>query len=1194
MRRQTLGITVAFFALLSLFINIGAGNPAADLDWTVTRSIQVEEASWPMAGANPERTSWTSEEVRGELKPLWYKPFEPYISQKVQIIAAYNTLYIATAKGLYALDAGSGAQRWVYPTALPLGHSPTIQDGIAYVGGFDHKLHAIDAFTGHGLWTFEAEAGFQTNPLVVAGKVYVGNRDGFFYAIHAHGVQRGQLAWKYPTQGPILFSAAYKGGVVYFASQDSHAYALNAQTGALVWKSAKLPGAGFHSFWPVVYQERVIFAGSHNYRSSSQFSPPGKNPVREWDEVYPNRQSDPDGTPVGPLGEQPGPWAPGTLTLDTSQPNVTPNGQTTPITEYLESKPWRRTYFVLDRQSGQEVTYDFDRDGRPEYAPMLWFGTHSGNRYPPIVGGDGVLYQSNDYQSSPAIPWGHISGWQLDTPFISLPAPERNAADEPQGYVAGGNLIYWNRCCDRVGAAFDLSQADTGWTYFRFDLEQLLPGYNRRYYNPDEANFTAVYAAFGSPNGVYGFHADTNPPIPYQGKVYMHRSNAVLAFAPAAGVPQALELAPAVPAPPPGLTPLGPSGLKARLALEIQKMLSAGHLRPGYASHGHFDMPSQYQCGDDLVDYFHHPADTLITLLQAFPHLPPGLQPQVRAYLQNEFTAYPPHRFNHIGWQDGAAREAFDLPPELDAARASLPPQEGLLGFVWSSNPYNFYALWQYAAFLNDPQQAHQLFQEAQSSDTLMDSLTTVPDNAVLARMPLVHNAYIAGYLGYLGLERLAGQPESSPMRQELERLMQLRASQFSKDSAYATAVTREEGAYCRTLNVASNFMYLVPELASYLQEHALAKVQAALAEYEQIAPYWFVSFAAEGFGENALVPLYDTQALFLAKAWILEEPGTELEKYLDMPAFARGDLFYIQKLVAAIENYQSVEISIHIDEQEMQGSPFGLAPGVSIRKSFPGINGGPVLVSSTDGTSPIFSSQRAIFGSSFNSIAAYPADQLTTDYWFTSYDDLGMITYLVIGNPHATLTAEVDVYIGGIKRNTIPYAIAPGQRIFPRYGINGGPVHVVSTNGVDIFTSERTKFGPSFNEVMGYPGDQLSTDYWFTSYDDTSMITFLVIGNPHATLTAQVDVYIAGVKKNLTPYVIAPGQRVFPRYAIDQGPVQVISTNGVDIFTSERSKYLSSFNEILGLANDRLTTDYWFTAYDDVGMSTFLVIAAP
>jgi hypothetical protein len=218
----------------------------------------------------------------------------------------------------------------------------------------------------------------------------------------------------------------------------------------------------------------------------------------------------------------------------------------------------------------------------------------------------------------------------------------------------------------------------------------------------------------------------------------------------------------------------------------------------------------------------------------------------------------------------------------------------------------------------------------------------------------------------------------------------------------------------------------------------------------------------------------------------------------------------------------------------------------------------------------------------------------LATDYWFTSYDDVGMLTYLVIGNPNSSQTAEVDVYIAGVKKNTAPYQIAPGERIFERYGINAGPVHVVSTTGVNIFASERTKFGDTFNEVMGYPGDQVHTEFWFTSYDDTSMITYLVVGNPHPTNTALVDVYIGGVKKNATPYSIAPGQRTFQRYGVNSGPVRVVSTNGVDIFASERSKYLQSFNEILGIADNQLTTDYWFTSYDDVGMSTFLVIGTP
>jgi hypothetical protein len=57
--------------------------------------------------------------------------------------------------------------------------------------------------------------------------------------------------------------------------------------------------------------------------------------------------------------------------------------------------------------------------------------------------------------------------------------------------------------------------------------------------------------------------------------------------------------------------------------------------------------------------------------------------------------------------------------------------------------------------------------------------------------------------------------------------------------------------------------------------------------------------------------------------------------------------------------------------------------------------------------------------------------------------------------------------------------------------------VRMVSTNGVKIFTSERTVFGTSFNETMGYPANKLTTEYWFPFYDSTSMSTDIVVGTP-------------------------------------------------------------------------------------------------
>jgi outer membrane protein assembly factor BamB len=900
--------------LLCLVANAAAAYPIRDhttypehsADRSVTLPLStvadtiLAENSWPMAGANPERTSWTPEEIKGSLNPIWYKPFEPYISQRIQIIAADGILYVATANGLYALDANTGAERWVYPTELPLGHSPTIHNGVAYVGGFDHKLHAVNASTGEGLWTFSAGAGFQTNPLVVSGIVYAGNRDGAFYAVHAEGANAGQLAWKFETGGPVLYSAAYKDGVIFFASNDSHAYALNALTGQLVWKSEKLPGAGFASWWPVVYQNRVIFSGSNNYRLSSGPGPGALAKV-ELEDIYPNREQEPTGTLVGALGQAPGGWAPGTITVDASR-----------ILSYFAEKPWRRTVFVLDRFTGAER----------ETAPLLWTGNDgSVTRYPPVVGGDGVLYQQNNYLSDPAIPGGQISGWQPGNPHISIVTSDWGAIDEPHAASAGGNLVYWNLCCDRQAGAMDVTVPNTvfadryaqgirpptgpagpnrEWRYFTYDLLERIPGYNVRYYNPQD-NYVSPYANFDGPNGVYGFHSDVNAPIPYQGKIYMHRSNAIIAFgnttAPVVPLPTVVRRS----AEAATIPDLDVDLLKMRLEQEVQKILNAGHLRPGYVSHGHFDLRGQFQCGDDLVDYWHQPAETIYTLLLALPLLPADMQPSVRAYLNSEFAAYPPYEFNHVGWRDGASREIFDIPPEVAADFANYPSQPNAHGFAWKVNPFSFYVLWKYAEVFGN---ANMIFQAGKNK------LDPVPPDAVLLQTPHIHNAFIAGYLGYVELAKLAGQPVSNAITSELSRLLQLRTTHFTKDSAYGNVATIP-GVYCRTLSVSSNFMFMVPELAQHLRENALSKVQSAVDEYTRIAPYWFVTLASEGYAENPRTVLYDSQGLFMAKALILDESGEQLAKYLDVPAFPTGDVYYVQKLITAIHSQPTFTLDV-------------------------------------------------------------------------------------------------------------------------------------------------------------------------------------------------------------------------------------------------------------------------------------------
>jgi hypothetical protein len=149
-----------------------------------------------------------------------------------------------------------------------------------------------------------------------------------------------------------------------------------------------------------------------------------------------------------------------------------------------------------------------------------------------------------------------------------------------------------------------------------------------------------------------------------------------------------------------------------------------------------------------------------------------------------------------------------------------------------------------------------------------------------------------------------------------------------------------------------------------------------------------------------------------------------------------------------------------------------------------------------------IFASERSTYQGSFSEVMGYPTDQFTTEYWYTWYDNQGMKSWVLVGNPSSTQTAYVDIYIGGVKHGDTR-VIAPNGNITPQFSTSNGPVRVVSVTGegtptpIDIFSSERSLYGPSFNEMMGYPADQLTTEYWFTWYDSIYMNTDIYIAKP-------------------------------------------------------------------------------------------------
>jgi hypothetical protein len=200
--------------------------------------------------------------------------------------------------------------------------------------------------------------------------------------------------------------------------------------------------------------------------------------------------------------------------------------------------------------------------------------------------------------------------------------------------------------------------------------------------------------------------------------------------------------------------------------------------------------------------------------------------------------------------------------------------------------------MWKYAqAGLADPAT---VFQQAAGV------IGSPPPDRYLEAFPHVHNAYLAGYVGYVELARMAGQA-CAAQQAELNRLLELRAKNFRWDVQADTGNSPSDQ-YFYSLITAWNFMFLVPELTDYLRQHALPKVQEAVDRYTRMAPYWMAGHNEEVQHENGLTPLHQTHALFQAQARILKASRDDLAQFLDTPLVPAGDLYYLQNLIATLE----------------------------------------------------------------------------------------------------------------------------------------------------------------------------------------------------------------------------------------------------------------------------------------------------
>jgi outer membrane protein assembly factor BamB len=138
---------------------------------------------------------------------------------------------------------------------------PMISGANVYVGALDDKMYSYMVSNGLKIWESKTRNWVISTAAAEGSTAYFGSNDGNVYAVDSNG----RTVWKAPTQlavktQPEMGSMGGQ-GVVFVGGSDRNIYAIEKDSGHVVWKGPTAGAVGS----PLYYQNRVIVgSGDHN------------------------------------------------------------------------------------------------------------------------------------------------------------------------------------------------------------------------------------------------------------------------------------------------------------------------------------------------------------------------------------------------------------------------------------------------------------------------------------------------------------------------------------------------------------------------------------------------------------------------------------------------------------------------------------------------------------------------------------------------------------------------------------------------------------------------------------------------------------------------------------------------------------------------------------------------------------------
>jgi outer membrane protein assembly factor BamB len=190
---------------------------------TGTRTPTAEDARWFEAdlialSAEDGSERWRAERTEGY-------SFTSGPPESLPLATADGRVLLGAGGHLHAYDAGTGERDWSVD-ADPV--TPALSGDVLSTG-----LVGVDPTDGSVLWRFRAGDGVHASPAVVGNTVYAGSDDSHLYALAAN---TGGIEWTVATDGMVRGSPAVGEDAVYTGTLSGSLYAVDREDGTERWR----------------------------------------------------------------------------------------------------------------------------------------------------------------------------------------------------------------------------------------------------------------------------------------------------------------------------------------------------------------------------------------------------------------------------------------------------------------------------------------------------------------------------------------------------------------------------------------------------------------------------------------------------------------------------------------------------------------------------------------------------------------------------------------------------------------------------------------------------------------------------------------------------------------------------------------------------------------------------------------------